>query len=110
MFGERSFFTAGRFSSVFTFKLPGGDLSLKGNFDNAFYSADLGESELESSKPRAMFRFDEVESIPRGTLAIHQGALYSVIRIEPDGTGFATVVFAHEVEEEDDDEDEEEEE
>lgn len=72
------------------------DRRVTGIFDNAFFDASVGEAEMDTTAPRFLARHAEVRDIPRETLVRIGGVLYSVLQVQPDGTGMATVTLAHE--------------
>lgn len=67
-----------------------------GYFDNAFVDANLGETIMDTTQPRIACRAVDVAGIPRGTMATIGDQSFSVVQIQPEGTGLATVTFAHE--------------
>lgn len=94
-------FFAGLDSQRVTFKAPGGDRHVLGYFDNAFINADLGEAVLDTTAPRFTCRASEltflkVPSLYRGMDVLISGVKYSLIRVQPEGTGLVTVTLAHE--------------
>jgi hypothetical protein len=94
-------FFAGLDAQRVTFKAPGGDRLVQGYFDNAFINADLGEAVLDTTAPRFTCRASEVAflKVPseyRGMDVLISGVKYSLIQVQPEGTGLATVSLAHE--------------
>ena len=94
-------FFAGLDSQRVTFKTSKGDRLVLGYFDNAFINADLGEAVLDTTAPRFTCRASEVAflKVPseyRGMDVLVSGVKYSLLQVQPEGTGLATVTLAHE--------------
>ena len=94
-------FFAGLDAQRVTFKATGGDRLVQGYFDNAFINADIGEAVLDTTAPRFTCRASEVAflkvpSVYRGMEVWISGVKYSLIQVQPEGTGLATVTLAHE--------------
>jgi hypothetical protein len=94
-------FFAGLDAQRVTFKAPGGDRLVLGYFDNAFINADLGEAVLDTTAPRFTCRASELAFLKtpsqfRGMEVLISGVKYSLIQVQPEGTGTATVTLAHE--------------
>lgn len=64
-------------------------------FDDAFFNPQLGEMELNTTEPRATCIFAEVQHLKRKDRVEVNGKAFDVLEVQPDGTGFATVTFAH---------------
>lgn len=96
-FGSSPIFTGGRFSAPFDFHLPGGIRRVKGIFDNAFFDRNFGENSLETTTPRILADIEHVGDVGEETMVecISSGKWFSVVQIQPDGTGMAVVVLAH---------------
>lgn len=60
-------------------------------FDDAFFDAQLGESVLESTQPRLTCIYSEVAHLSRKDALTVDGVAYSVLEVQPDGTGLAIV-------------------
>lgn len=71
-------------------------IACKGIFDNGFVDAQIGETALDTTIPRLTCIHSEVKDVPREATVEVRGKLYSVVQVQPDGTGFATVQLAHE--------------
>lgn len=71
-------------------------ISVKAIFDNAFFDSSIGETELNTTSPRITCKASSVATLPREAMVTIRGKTYSVTQIEPDGTGFVTVMLAHE--------------
>lgn len=83
---------------VFEWETETGECSktCKGIFDNSFVDAATGETVLDTTAPRLTCLHSDVRGVPREALVTVRGVAYSVVQIQPDGTGFATVQLAHE--------------
>lgn len=76
---------------------PTGSKSCKGIFDNGFVDAAIGETSLTTTQPRlTCLASDVVGVVPREAMTTIRGKAYSVVEVQPDGTGFAIVHLAHE--------------
>lgn len=98
---DLSAFFAGLDAQRVTFKAPGGDRMVLGYFDNSFVDANIGETVLDTTTPRFTCRaadvaFLKVPSEFRGMEVRVSGVKFSLIQVQPEGTGLATVVLAHE--------------
>jgi hypothetical protein len=82
----------------FEWETPAGirRLDVQGIFDSAFFDLSVGETVLDTTAPRLTCRADEIRTLPREAVATIDGSVYSVVQIQTDGTGFATVILAHE--------------
>jgi hypothetical protein len=79
-----------------TFELEAGPKAVRCFFDNAFFDASVGETVLDTTQPRITCKAADVRGIPRETLVTVRGEKFSVLQIQPEGTGLATVTLAHE--------------
>lgn len=68
----------------------------KGIFDNGFVDAAIGETAMDTTAPRLTCAQSDVASLPREAMVTIRGKAYSVVQVQPDGTGFAIVHLAHE--------------
>lgn len=78
-------------------------LSIKGIFDEAYYNPQLGEIDLDASQPRltcisaeiAAVKKNDTVLIPANTaMGRNTEKIYTVFRIQPDGTGISMVVLS----------------
>lgn len=84
---------------VFEWENGDGDpesLTCKGIFDNGFLDANIGETALDTTAPRLTCIESDVANVPREATVTVRGKTYSVVQVQPDGTGFAIVALAHE--------------
>lgn len=70
--------------------------SVRAIFDNSFFDSSIGETVMDSTAPRVTVKEIDGKVIPRESTVTIRGHLYSVVQIQPDGTGFATIMLAHE--------------
>jgi hypothetical protein len=94
-------FFAGLDSQKVIFKTTTGDRLVLGYFDNAFISADMGEAVLDTTQPRFTCKAVDVAflKVPRefrGMDVLVAGRKFSLLQVQPEGTGIATVTLAHE--------------
>jgi len=71
-------------------------VSCSGIFDNSFVDAAVGETALDTTAPRITCLHSDVLTVPREATVTVRGQVYSVVQIQPDGTGFALIQLAHE--------------
>ena len=71
-------------------------LPVRAIFDNAFFDSSIGETVLDTTSPRVTVKASDITTLPREAMVTIRGKVFSVTQIEPDGTGFATVMLAHE--------------
>ena len=95
-YGNLDVFFSGLDHTEILFSLPAGTKIVRGYFDNAFFDSAVGEVVLDSTQPRFQCKESDVASIPRETPCKVEGKDYTVLEIQPDGTGLATVTLAHE--------------
>lgn len=82
---------------LIVFEWETGSKSCKGIFDNGFVDAGIGETSLTTTQPRlTCLASDVVGVVPREAMTTLHGKAYSVVEVQPDGTGFAIVHLAHE--------------
>lgn len=74
----------------------GGMQTLKGIFDDAFTDAATGETILDTTRPRITTTEANAIIIPREAVTTIRGKVYSVVQVQPDGTGFATIELTQE--------------
>lgn len=78
------------------FHLLSGNKVVTGYFDNAFFDKAVGDVVLDTTQPRFTCKMSDVKAIPRETLVTINDLDFSVLQVLPEGTGMATVIFAHE--------------
>jgi hypothetical protein len=87
-------FFAGLDAKELTFHTDSGNRIVTGYFDNAFFNSQIGETILDTTQPRLTVVYSEVSDIPRETMVTVDGKLHSIIQIQPEGTGMATITLA----------------
>lgn len=81
---------------VFVWQSPQGPSSItcKGIFDNSFVDSNIGETIMDTTQPRVTCEHSAVVTLPREAMITIRGKQYSVVQVQPDGTGFAIVHLA----------------
>ena len=68
---------------------------IRGIFDDPYLNAELGEYELDSTRPRLTCRWDDVRDVTRGDVVEIDGTAYDVVtNAQPDGTGMGLLALA----------------
>jgi len=96
IFGDLDVFFSSLDHTEIRFALPTGTKVVRGYFDNAFFDAAVGEVVLDSTQPRFQCKESDLSGVTRETRCKVEGRSFSVIEVQPDGTGCAVVVLAHE--------------
>lgn len=70
-------------------------------FDNTYIDTNIGEAVMDTTAPRITcvmedIRFLKKPSEFRGMIVIVRDVRYSVIKVDEEGTGMATIALAHE--------------
>lgn len=89
------------------FVTPKGKKEVKVYFDNAFINADLGEAVLDTTAPRLTCVSADLSFLPRDpkayrgwdvfvTSPMMPKTRFSLVQIQPEGTGISTIILAHE--------------
>jgi len=80
-----------------TFHLANGSFrAVECYFDAAFLDSNVGETKLDTTAPRITCPWPKVRDIARDTIVSVNEAEWSVVQVQPDGTGMAVVTLAHE--------------
>lgn len=87
-------FFAGLDAKELTFHTDSGNRSVTGYFDNSFFNTQIGETIMDTTQPRLTVIMEDVADIPRETMVTVDGKLHSIIQIQPEGTGMATITLA----------------
>lgn len=87
------FFDTDGFGEEFTyFPAIGSPIVAVGIYDNAFYSAQGGEIEVAGSQPQVVYATASIPEAPvYGERLTVKGKDYTIVGIEPDGTGITTL-------------------
>lgn len=73
----------------------GGQRHFVGIFDEPYLNAELGEYEIDTSRPRFTCKEADVVGVLRGDTALIAGKTYDVLTTaQPDGTGMALLELA----------------
>lgn len=70
-----------------------GDREVKGIYDAAFFDASIGETVLDTTQKRLLVRDCDIGKLKREDQVTIKCGTFEVLRIEPDGTGFSTVLL-----------------
>jgi hypothetical protein len=90
-----AFFT-GLDAQTATFTVGGQPRLVQCFFDNAFFDRSVGETVLDTTQPRITCQMAALAGVARESLVEVAGQTFSIIQIQPEGTGLATVTLAHE--------------
>ncbi|MBF9235584.1 head-tail joining protein [Microvirga alba] len=84
------------FATVATVRLQdGGTRTVRGIFDDPYLNAQLGEYEIDTTRPRLLCKEADVIGVKRGDLVDIDGRVYDVMTgAQPDGTGMALLEMA----------------
>lgn len=83
------FFDTGEFADVVSGRPDG--KPFHGIFDEAFFDPEAGETVLDATQPRLTCATSDLVGITRKTVLTIKGQRYTVINIQPDGTGMSVV-------------------
>ena len=89
------FFDTNGFGEEFTYNPNvGSSLTLVGIFDAGFYAAPGGEVAVASSQPQIQYETAKIPDAPiYGETVTYKGRDYTIVGIEPDGTGVTTLIL-----------------
>lgn len=80
------------FGQKVLFDLNGPKKTVVGIFDESYLSADMGEYDMDSTKPRFTAKASDLEGVQRGHTVVIDGDLFDVMGYpQTDGVGFAVV-------------------
>lgn len=91
-----SVFFSGLDAQTATFIANGQPRLVQCFFDNAFFDRSVGETVLDTTQPRITCQMAALSGVERESLVEVAGKTFSIIQIQPEGTGLATVTLAHE--------------
>ena len=73
----------------------GDEIPIKAIFDDAFFNTQLGEIEIDMSKPRLTCVYEDVLEVIKEDIAIINGVEYFVVKKpQPDGLGMALIILS----------------
>lgn len=93
------FFNTGEFAKVAIFTFPGPPVTtrpVKGIFDNGYFDREAGKTVIDTTQPQFTCPTDESVDVHRGQIVTIDGKTYSVVKVEPDGTGVSIIKLHHE--------------
>lgn len=96
IYGDLDVFFSGLDHTEILFAMPTGTKIVRGYFDNAFFDSAVGEVVLDSTQPRFQCKESDLAGVTRETRCKIEGQSFSVMEIQPDGTGCSVVTLAHE--------------
>lgn len=82
------FFSLSDFADTVT--KPGGG-TFSAIFDESFFDPSAGETVLDTTQPRLTCKLADLAGVTRKTVLSVKGRSFSVVNIQPDGTGLAVV-------------------
>lgn len=96
-----SHFFAGLDVTKAIFYTPKGNYEVTCYFDNSYIDANMGEAVMDTTSPRITcvtedIRFLKKPSEFRGMKVTIRDIAYSIIQVQPEGTGLSTIALAHE--------------
>lgn len=71
-----------------------GDREIKAIYDDAFFDASVGETVLDTTQKRLTAKDDDLCGFSREDTLTFGERVFRVIKIEPDGTGFSTILLS----------------
>ena len=71
-----------------------GAATVYGIFDDEYTGVNAATGEVATSDPRFLCRASDVTSVAQGTTVTINSVAYKVTNIEPDGTGFTSLVLS----------------
>jgi hypothetical protein len=93
------FFSTAEFAKVATFTFPGTPSTtraVKGIFDNGYFDREAGHTVIDTTKPQFTCPTAETEGVRRGGIVVIDDKTYSILVVEPDGTGVSIIRLHHE--------------
>lgn len=100
-FEDFSPFFAGLDVTKAIFHTPKGNRQVTCYFDNSYTDSNLGEAVMDTTAPRITCIMSEIKFLAkpsefRGMIVTIRDIKYSVIKVDEEGTGLATIALAHE--------------
>lgn len=95
MFDDLDVFFSELDSTVAVFTVSGSKRKVRGYFDNGFFDANVGQVVLNTTQPRFTCKASDVEDVERSSAVTVLGKSYTVLEVQPEGTGTSTVILTH---------------
>ena len=73
-----------------------GDREIKAIYDDAFFDASVGETVMDTTQKRLTARDADLCGLAREDTLTFGERVFRVIQIQPDGTGFSTILLSAE--------------
>jgi len=73
----------------------------KAIYDEGFFDPEAGETVLDTTQPRLTCPTADLTGITRKTVLTVKGQTFTVIKIQPDGTGMSVVLLSHQTPDDD---------
>lgn len=89
------FFTTDDFAITATYTPDGGSsASVKGIFDEGYQAVEIGgEVAVANVSPQFSTQSSEVSSASKGDAIVCNSVTYTVVNVQPDGTGVTTLIL-----------------
>lgn len=88
------FFDTDGFASEFTYyPNVGAEITVNGIFDQAFYEVSGGEVGIAGNQPRIVCETAKIPSPVYGEKVKIDGNVFTIVGIQPDGTGTTTLIL-----------------
>lgn len=90
------FLSADDFATVAELQLQNGTTrSVRGIYDEPFFNAELGEYDLDTTRPRMLCKAGDLAGVTRGDVLVISGQTLDILSApQADGTGMATLDLA----------------
>jgi hypothetical protein len=78
-----------------------GNIEVLCYFDNTFIDSNMGEAVMDTTSPRITCVSEDIRFLKkplefRGMKVTIRDVVYSIIQVQPEGTGLSTIALAHE--------------
>jgi len=70
-----------------------GDVETLGIYDDAFFDSSIGEIVMDTTQKRLVCKMCDLGSLKREDEITAECQRFEVLQIQPDGTGFATILL-----------------
>ena len=82
-------------NSDFADTVTTGSRTFQAIFDEAFFNPEAGETSLDGTLPRLTCKMIDAETLTKKTQLTVKGRKFTVIDVQPDGTGTAVVTLSN---------------